>query len=90
MYCMKLLKKWGDEMTNNEVFNRLLALTEENARLKAALNMLKYQRDKRVEDERTYVLEIKEADAILSIAGMADKEIEGICFDNDSEIAYVP
>lgn len=76
-------------MKNGEVLQKLLTLTEENTRMKAALTMLKIQRDKRVEKDSSYVLEIEEANEILSIAGMADKEVTAIYFDNCEDKAYV-
>ena len=77
-------------MKNDQILQKLLILTEENTRMKAALTMLKMQRDKCVEKDSSYILEIEEANEILSIAGMADKEITAIYFDNCKEKAYEP
>lgn len=76
-------------MKNGEVLQKLLTLTEENARMKAALKTVKHFRDEAVKDKRNCVLDLEEADAILNIAGMADREVQAIYFDNDStEVAY--
>lgn len=86
---MILFQKWGDEMTNSEAAKRLFDLTEENAKLKAAMNVLKYFTDKAKAEERSYALEVGEAEAILNVAGLAEREIKGICFDNSpEEVAY--
>lgn len=86
---MILFQKWGDEMTNSEAAKKLFELTEENAKLKAAMNILKFLNSKAKEETRTYAITCEEADALLNVAGMADREIQAIYFDNDStEVAY--
>lgn len=86
---MILFQKWGDEMTTSEAAKKLFELTEENAKLKAALDMLKFLNCKAKKEDRTYAITCEEADALLNVAGLAEREIKGICFDNSPEdIAY--
>ena len=77
-------------MKNSEVMQKLLDLTEENARLKSALKILKLLKQKTETEDRSYVFDRHEVDMILSVAGMDDKEITAIYFDNCKEKAYEP
>ena len=74
-------------MTNGEAARKLLELTEENAKLKASLDMLKFLNCKAKKEDRTYAITCEEADALLNVAGLYEKEIE-VFFDNCSEVAY--
>ena len=75
-------------MTNGEAAKKLFELTEENAKLKAAMSILKFLNSKAKEETRTYAITCEEADALLNVAGMADRELQVISYDNCPEAAY--
>lgn len=71
----------------------LLALVEENTRYKAALQnlKLKIKTDKECHKDRKALLNEKELNEVLEIAGLLDKEVTAITFDNvPNEVAYEP
>lgn len=79
-------------MKRREMLKAILKLTEENARYKAALKNLetKMKNDKEIREGRDALLDEKELTEVLEIAGMTDKEVNAIFYDNCKEVAYEP
>lgn len=69
-------------MKNSEVLQKLLELTEENARYRAALNLVKIKYEK-TDYKSSY-------EEVLVAAGMLEKkkEIQIFCDNDPKEIAY--
>lgn len=86
------MKKWGKEMKKDEMIKLILKLTEENARYKAALKNLetKIKNYKEGDSDRKALLDEAELTEVLEIAGMTDKEVNAIYYDNCKEVAYEP
>ena len=72
----------------NEEMKLLLKLTEENARFEAALNYLKSVSDTSIAKEYSGSIGRDDFEAAMSIAGIVDKEVEVITFDNCEDVAY--
>lgn len=65
----------------NEEMKMILKLTEENARMRCALNLLKQKFSENLNQD--------DLSMILDIAGMNNREVNVICFDNaPNEVAY--
>ena len=68
----------------NEEMQMILELTKENARLKAAMALVKANYESGKKDGLG-----KNEEVYLKVAGMLDKEVNAIYFDNDrTEVAY--
>ena len=66
-------------MKTEEIVQKLIDMSEENAKLSAALRVLKHKYDvESAKGEKGYFLKIEDAEEILLIAGMLDKEVEVI------------
>lgn len=72
----------------NEEIRLLLKLTEENAKYVAAFNYLKSISDEIIERGRSGVISREELEEALKIAGLEEKEIDVIQFDNCKDVAY--
>lgn len=75
----------------SEEMKMLLALVEENTRLKLALENLKVKmkNDKEASTTRDHaLLNETELNEVLEIAGMLDRNVDVITFDNCREVAY--
>ena len=72
-------------MTNSEALSLLLSLTEENVRLKAALNNLKskmrYGKERNRKNEILY-LDESELNEVLEIGGLREKDIDTSIWDH--------
>lgn len=80
-------------MKRKEMLKTIVKLTQENARYKAALKNLetKMKNDKESgSGSRGVILNEKELTEVLEIAGMTEKEINAIFYDNCEEVAYEP
>ena len=65
-------------MKTEDIVQKLIDMSEENAKLSAALRLVKIKYQKMLKEDRNFVLEKEEAEEILSIAEMLDKEVEVI------------
>ena len=73
----------------NEEMRLLLKLTEENARFEAALKYLKSISDSDIAKDYTGIINRDELVTAMMIAGIEDKEVNVITFDNaPGEVAY--
>ena len=61
-------------MKTEEIVQKLIDMSEENAKLSAALRLLKHKYKIESVKEKGYFLRTEEAEEILMIAGMLDKE----------------
>ncbi len=66
-------------MKTEEIVQKLIDMSEENAKLSAALKLLKHKYNAELaKEEKGYFLKMNEAEEILMVAGMLDKEVEVI------------
>ena len=72
----------------NEEIRLLLKLTAENVRFETALKYMKSLSDESVEDGRSGYINRDDFLVALKIAGMEDKEVNVIKFDNCEDVAY--
>jgi len=72
----------------NEEIRMLLKLTAENTKYVAAFNYLKSISDEIIERGRSGVISREELEEALKIAGLEEKEIDVIQFDNCKDVAY--
>lgn len=64
-------------MKTEEIVQKLIDMSEENAKLSAALKVLKHRyKNAKSKGENGYFLEMRDAEEILLVAGMLDKEVE--------------
>ena len=72
----------------NEEIRLLLKLTEENAKYLAALKHLKKLSDESVAKSYSGILSRDDVEAAMRIAGLEDREVSIITFDNCEDVAY--
>ena len=66
-------------MKTEEIVQKLIDMSEENAKLSAALRVLKHKYNAAIaKKESSYFLKVEEVEDILLIAGLLDKEVEVI------------
>ena len=66
-------------MKTEDIVQKLIDMSEENAKLSAALKLLKHKYNAEfAKGEKGYFLKVNEAEEILMVAGMLDKEVEVI------------